>query len=80
MCSNRSDSPNLCWKASGVFKHLRATLLERVVMMEFMMLRVRLKLLKLCAVRIAETVTLMVVLMFVDVKGDDVRTQDVGSW
>ena len=48
--------------------------------MEFMMLRVRLKLLKLCAVRIAETVTLMVVLMFVDVKGDDVRTQDVGSW
>ena len=39
-----------------------------------------LKLLKLYAARIAETVTLMVVLMFVDVKGDDVRVQDVESW
>ena len=52
----------------------------RVVILEFMILRMHLKLLKLCAVRIAEIVTLMVVFMFVDVKGDDIRIQDVENW
>ena len=42
-----------------------------------MILRLHLKFLKLCVDRI---VTLMVVLMFVDVKGDDVRIQDVENW
>ena len=45
-------------------------MLLKLVILEFMILRLHLKLFKLCVVRI---VTLMVVLMFVDVKGDDVR-------